>query len=87
MGRGDLVVLTRDAPASDCPVGSNDAVGALRHHAGFVRRGTHALVLSDPDDWTATPILGTSNPWSRVLVGGKAVWVKSHFLAPPVQHD
>ena len=41
----------------------------------------------DPDDWKATPLVDWSSPWSRVLLSGRIVWVKSHFLAMLVQTE
>ena len=85
MAKGDLVCTSQGTAIYDRPVGVNDQVGALDAVMGFVQKGQTCVILSDPDDWKATPLIDWSTPWSQVLLGGRVVWVKSYFLAPLVQ--
>jgi len=84
MLKGSLVVLRQGEALYDCPVGINDQVGAIRHHAGFGRINQRGVVLSDPDDWKKTPNMDWSNRWSQILTEGRVVWVKSRWLTPLV---
>jgi len=85
MPKGGLACIAGDTAVYTQPVGVTDQVGAIRHHAGFVRKGEHCMVLSDPSDWKSTPDLGISGPWTQVLLGGQVVWVRSHYVTPLVQ--
>jgi hypothetical protein len=85
MEKGSLVVLRQGGAFYTQPVGINDQVSAVRHHAGFGRINQHGLVLSDPDDWKKTPNLDWSTPWSQVLTEGRVVWVKSQWLTEVVR--
>lgn len=88
MLKGNLVCFLVDSPIYDQPVGVNDQIAAIRHHAGIVQRGQHAMVLSEPDDWKTTPRGGGwFHPWSKVLVEGRVAWVTSHFLEALVQAE
>jgi hypothetical protein len=87
MAKGDLVCISQETAMYDQPVGVGDQVGGIRHYAGLAQKGQTCVVLSDPDDWKATPLVDWSSPWSRVLLSGRVVWVKSHFLAMLVQTD
>lgn len=85
MEKGSLAAILGDTVIYTRPVDINDQRGAIQHHAGFVRKGEHCMVLSDPGDWKATPDLGFSGPWTQILLGGQVVWVKNYYVGPLVQ--
>jgi len=85
MVKGSLARIAGDTTVYTQPVGVTDQTGAIRHHAGFVRKGEHCMVLSDPCDWKATPDLGFSGPWTQILIGGQVVWLKNHYVTTLVQ--
>lgn len=87
MAKGDLVSIILGTAIYDQPVSVDDQVGGIRHYAGLAQKGQTCVVLSDPDDWKATSLVDWSSPWSRVLLDGRVVWVKSHFLVHLVQTD
>jgi len=84
MAKGDLVCISHGTAMYDQPVGVGDQVGGIRHYAGLAQKGQTCVVLSDPDDWKSTV---WSAPWTQVLLDGRVVWVKSHFLVHLVQAD
>ncbi len=85
MAKGDLVCISQGTAMYDQPVSINDQVGGISHYAGLAEKGQTCVILSDTDDWKATPFIDWSSSWSQVLLGGRVVWVKSHFLAHLVQ--
>jgi len=87
MAKGDLVCISQGTAMYDQPVSINDNVDGIRHYVGLAEKGQTCVILSDPDDWKATPFIDWSSSWSQVLLGGRVVWVKSHFLAHLVQTD
>jgi hypothetical protein len=87
MVKGSLVVLRDGGAFYTQPVGINDQVSAVRHHAGFGRNNQHGVVLSDPDDWKKTPNLDWSTPWSQILTEGRVVWVRNHYIETLVQES
>lgn len=84
MAKGDLVCISQGTAMYDQPVAVDDLVGGIRHYAGLAQKDQTCVVLSDPDDWKSTV---WSAPWTQVLLDGRVVWVKSHFLAHLVQND
>ena len=87
MEKGSLVYVLVATPIYDHPVGIDDFGAAIRHYSGLARQGQHALVLSEPDEWKSMPLQGWSNPWSRVLLEGQAVWVATRYIDALVQSD
>ena len=87
MVKGSLACIVGDTITYTQPVGVTDQIGAVRYHAGFVRKGDLCMVLSDPGDWKEMPDIdfSNSNPWTQILLGGQVVWVKSRDLTPLVQ--
>jgi hypothetical protein len=85
MEKGELVYVLVDTPIYDHPVSIDDQASAIRHYIGLAKRGQHALVLSDPDVWKTMSLQGWSNPWSRVLLEGRAVWVANRYIDALVQ--
>jgi hypothetical protein len=81
MEKGSLATFVGDTIVYTQPIGVTDQVGAIRHHAGFARKGEHCLVLSKPGEWKETPELGISGPWTQILLGGQVVWARNHYLA------
>ena len=80
MLKGSLAYVLVDTPIYDHPVGIDDPGAAIRHYSGLARRGQHAMVLSDPDEWKSMSLRGWSNPWSRVLLEGQVVWVATRYI-------
>ncbi len=80
MVKGSLACVLGDTTTYTRPVGVTDQVGAIRHHAGYARKGEHCLVLSEPGEWKETPELGISGPWTQILHGGQVVWVRNNYI-------